>query len=226
MDHQPATSLSDFIVAEVHRRTSEEALRDKIGVNLNKLIEEAVRAAFSWGDLNKQITKAVEHALAIEGRLDLPSFGNTVMALLRQKLDETVNQHIAARLDAEMTEILSLAPKEVKLSEVVKQMIADLDPDDRYGTDVTCIVEESTAVAGYFNVYLDEEDGKAKYSCDTRLQIDSEGRIFNLVMDQKDAKTTLRMGAYGWKKPIFTAYCCGSKFIVDDQHVSTNIGDF
>lgn len=222
--HQP--QLTDFIAAEVLRLAGEEALRGKISDHIEKLIAEAIRSAFQWGDVNKQITKAVQDALAIEGPLNLPSFGNTVMALLRQKLDETVNQHIAARLDEEMTQILLLAPKEVKLSEVVKQMIADLDQHDRYGTHVTCIVEQSETVTGYFHVYLDEEEGKTKYACDTRLATDSEGRIYSLVMDQKDAKTTLRMGAYGWKKPIFTAYCCGSRFVIDEDFVSTGVGDF
>lgn len=218
--------LADYIAAEVVRLASEDALRVRIGEHIAKTVDEAIRNAFHYGDANKQITKAVQEALAIEGRINLPSFGNTVMALLRQKLDETVNTHVAKCLDEEMSEILSLAPKEVKLSGVVKAMIADLDQHDRYGTYVTCIVEKSDVVAGYYSIYLDEEPDVAKYSCDTRIQVDSEGRIYALTMDRKDVKKTLHLGGYGWRKPIFTAYCCRAPFIVDEEFVSTGIGDF
>lgn len=226
----PPADLVDFIVAEVHRQTSEAALRDHVEKKIGAAVSSAVDGAFrSYGDVGKQIEKAVTNSLAIGDRLDVPAYGNMVMAVLRAKMDEVLGELVNERLAKEMSEILSLAPKEVKLSEVVKAMVAAIELSERYGTSVTCLVEESESVQGYFNIYLDPEDGKDKrrYECAVQLGVDRDGRIYSLSIDRKDAKTTVVMGAYdAFKKMVFAAYCSGSKFIVDEDFVSTNIGDF
>lgn len=225
MTDQPA--LADFIIAEVHRQTREEAIRklveDKIGASVKSAVDSAFR---SFGDVGKQIEKAVANSLAIGDRVNVPAYGNMVMAVLRAKMDEVLGQLVNERLAAEMSDILKLAPKEVKLSDVVAAMIQDLDAHDRYGTSVTCIVEESELCSGYHHIYIDPESSKrSKYDCEASIAVDSDGRIYSLSIDRKDVKTTIVMGGmYGWKKMIFAAYACGSKFIVDEDHVVTGIG--
>lgn len=222
----PPATLQDFVLAEVHRQTCEAAIREKISGHIDKAVEDAIRSAFSYGDTRKKIEAVVQSALAIEGGLNMPSYSTMVLALLRQKLDDVVADHVAKRLDEEMTEILALAPKEVKLSDVVKAMVDELDMADRHGTYVTCIVEPSEYSAGAFHVYLDENEGKRKYECDATLFV-SDGKLTSLTIDKKDAKTTTRLGPiWGWKKMLFSAYCGASKMIVDESFVSTGVGDF
>lgn len=221
----PAT-LQDFVLAEVHRQTSETAIREKISGHIDKAVEDAIKSAFSYGDTRKKIESVVQGALAIEGGLDVPSYSTMVLALLRQKLDDVVADHVAKRLDEEMTEILALAPKEVKLSQVVEQMIDGLEMADRHGSYVTCIVEPSEYSEDVFHVYLDEDQDKRKFDCAVRLFV-AAGKLSSLTVDGKDAKTSVRMGPmWAWQKMIFSAYCGASKFIVDEDHVSTNVGDF
>lgn len=219
-------NLTDFILAEVHRQTSEEAIRSLIEQKIGSTIKAAVESAFrSFGDVGKQIEKAVTSALQIGDTLDVPSYGNMVMALLRVKMDEVLAPLVNERLGAEMAEILKLAPKEVKLSELVKTMIAECDRQDRWGSSVTCIVDES-GTPGYRWIYLDQDREKSKHSCEAQLGVDPDGKIYHLVIDRKDAKTTVVLGAYeAWKKQLFAAYCCGSKLIADEDFVDTGIGD-
>lgn len=222
----PPATLQDFVLAEVHRQTSEAAIREKITGHIDKAVEDAIKSAFSYGDTRKKIESVVQGALAIEGGLNMPSYSTMVLALLRQKLNDVVADHVAKRLDEEMSEILELAPKEVKLSKVVEQMIEGLEMADRYGSSVTCIIEPSEYAEDVFHVYLDEEEDKAKYQCDVQMFV-SNGQLKNLTVDKKDAKTSLRMGPmWGWKTMLFSAYCGASKFIVDEDHVSTGVGDF
>lgn len=221
-------NLSDFIVAEVHKQTSEEALRTKVEAKIGESVKAAVDQAFrSYGDIGKQIEQAVTNSLRIEKHLDVPAYGVMVMAVLRNKMDEVLSGLINERLSAEMADILKLAPKEVKLTDVVEKMIADLDQHDRYGTHVTCIIEESEYSKGYHHIYLDEEEDKRKYDCAVQISVDPDGKIYNLRIGQRDAKTTIIMGAkYGWEKMIFAAYCSGSKLIIPDYEPSTAVGDF
>ncbi|MRX32775.1 hypothetical protein [Aminobacter sp. MDW-2] len=220
-------NLADFIVAEVHRQTSEDGIRQMVEKKIGEAVESAVKAAFSWGDVGKQIEKAVSASLAIGGRIDVPAYGNMVMGLLRAKMDEKLSALVNERLATEMDEILSLAPKELKLTDVVEALREEIDVQDRYGSSFTCIVEESTAVLGYWHIYLDKEQKTRKHECELQFAICSEGRIYSLTCDRKDAKTVIVMGAmHGFKKMVFAAYCCGSKFIVDDAEPSTHIGDY
>lgn len=225
--NQPV-NLADFIVAEVHRQTSEDALRAKVQAKIGESVSSAVETAFrSYGDVGKQIEKAVINALNIGDRLDVPAYGNMVMAVLRAKMDQVLGELVSKRLAAEMDEILSLAPKEVKLSKVVEAMIEDIELSDRYGSYATCRVEESSSVSGYFHIELDPEERKERYRTALRIAVNDKGEIYSLTIDGKDAKTAINLGHMpSYQKMVFAAYCCGSKFIIDDRDPSTAIGDF
>lgn len=221
-------NLADFIVAEVHKQTSEPALRALVEKKIGESVADAVKRSMeTYGDIGKQIQKAVAAALDIGERVDVPAYGNMVMAVLRLKMDEVLQPLVTERLDKEMAEILSLAPKEVKLTDVVKAMIDEIDSHDRYGTYATCLIEESESSKGYMHVELDPAPDKRKYSCATRISITPTGEIYSLAVDGKDAKNTVRMGYLpAYQKMVFAAYACGSKFIIDSDEPSTGIGDF
>lgn len=222
-------NLTDFILAEVHRQTSEEAIRALVEKQIGGVIQRSVEGAFrSFGHVGQQIEKAVTNALQIGDTLDIPGYGNMVMAVLRAKMDEVLSPLVNERLAAEMTEILKLAPKEIRLSELVEKMIEECDRQDRRGSSVTCIVDESgsSLTPGYRWIYLDQERQKSKHSCEAQIGVDPGGKIYHLVIDRKDAKTTVVLGAYEeWKRQLFAAYCCGSTLIVDEDAVDTGIGD-
>lgn len=223
---EPA-NLTEFILAEVHRQTSEEALRkavaEKIGQVVSRAVDDSLR---SFGGVGLKISKAVEKALDIGDQLEIPSYGHMVVGVLRAKMDEVLGQLVNEKLAADMVEILELAPKEVKLSDIVARMIEDeIDQGERYGSSVTCEVEESLAVSGYRRIYIDPQPDKRTGSCEAQIAIDSDGKIYSLMIGGRDVKDTIVMGRmYGWKKMIFAAYACGSKVIVDEENVSTGIG--
>ena len=231
----PPSELAAFIVAEVHRQTSEDKLRAHVEKKIGEAIEGAVNDAFrSYGSVNKQIEEVVKKALDIGGHgLDVPSYGNMVMALLRGKMDETLSDLINKKLSQEMAEILSIAPKELKLSAIVAAMVKDAEEDmgSRYGTSVTCIVEDafpdSSVLEGYARIYLDKDENEKPRDCAVSMIVNKEGTITDLSVNGHDAKTTIKMGGmWGWKKSIFAAYCSGSTFIVDEDMISTGIGDY
>lgn len=221
------TNLAEFILAEVHRQTSEDELRKIVEQKIGACVKEAVdRSMRSFGNVGQQIEKAVGKALEIGDQVDVPSYGNMVMAVLRAKMDEVLTPLVNGRLAAEMNDILKLAPKEVKLSDIVKLLVDDVDAQDRYGSSITCIVEDSQTVIGYQHIYLDPEMEKRKYECAVQLGVDPAGKIYSLTIERKDARTTVVLGEYDpYKKALFAAYCCGSKFIVDEEFISTGIGD-
>ena len=225
----PPTELTTFILAEVQRQTSEDALRKIVETKIGESVKSAVEAAFrSYGHVGQQIEKAVKNSLSIGDAVDVPSYGSMVLALLRAKMDEVLHDQIKEHLDAEMTEILKIAPKEVTLKDVVEKLISDIDVGERHGSSITLIAEPSDNVDGYWHIYIDEDEDKRKYDCETRIAVDREGKIYSLTINNKDPKGTIIMGSFfGYQKMVFSAYCCGSKFIVGEpSHISTGIGDY
>lgn len=224
-----ATEFQSTIIAEIERQARSENIQQLIAKKVGDVMTEAISSAFrSYGDVGKQIETAVKGSLLISDKLDLPSYGVMVLALLRQKLDERVNGMIADRLDAEMNEILSIAPKELKFSELVEAIVkhASENMHDRYGTCITCIVEEDEKYS-WLNVWLDEQENQGKRDCEIRFTVSKEGSILSIEMNGKDPKKNVRMGSmWGYQKMIFGAYCCGSKIIMDVLDPSTGIGDF
>lgn len=241
---EPATNLADFITAEVHRQASGDAIRKLVETGIEKLIADTVRSAFSFGDLRKQLADAVNDSLRIDGPLGLPGYGTMVMAMLRQSMDAIVSDIVKDRLEVEAREILKLAPKEVKLSEIIEVMKNEEDESERFGTWATCIVEESDAVPGYLHIYLDPLDvesrrrghiGYQAYNAPgknlaaVKVSVDPDGKIYALTVDAKDAKTTISMGVLEpWKRTLFALYAAGGKLDVDgrDGDFDLSYGDF
>lgn len=229
---EPPANLSDFIVAEVARQCASDNVRKLVEAKIDESIRGAVNDAFrSYGDVRQHLEKAVKDALQIgERRLDVPSYGNMVMAILRTKMDEVLQPLVSERLAKEMDDILGLAPKELKLSKVVEAMIQQEKEigAERWGGRVTCLVE-GTNYGGHW-IYLDRQSDaqrRSKHECTAQVGVNDDGNIFYLKIDRKDARTTVVMGEHDpYLRMLFAAYCCGSKFIVDEEDVSTTVGDF
>lgn len=225
----PQNDLQQFIVDEVFRQSGTDAIHQLVAKKIQEAIASAIDTSFrSYGHMGKQIEAAVNNAMNLSGDMDIPSYGTMVLALLRQRLDAYVHELVSARLDAEMTEILSIAPKELKLSDLAAAVVQSASEDgDRYGTHITCIVERHERHADWFNIYIDKDEDTAKKDCSIKIETIGQGTIYRVQIDGKDPKSVVRMGGmWGHEKMIFGAYCCGSKFIIDHEDPSTGIGDF
>lgn len=222
------TNLTDLITAEVQRQTNSDTIKQLVEKKIGDIIASTVDSSLrSYGNVGKQIEKIVADSLEIHGEIDVPAYGQMVMALLRNKMDETLSTHVNERLSAEINDILQIAPKEIKITDIVQQMIDGLDMSERYGTQITCIIEESSYSKDSYHIYLDTLEDVRKYNCSTQLFATNGGAIHSLKIDNKDASKTIIMGSlWGWEKSLFAAYCSGSKLIMDDLDPSTAIGDY
>lgn len=223
-----ATDFQSIVIAEIERQARSENITRLIEKKVDEVITESITSAFrSYGDVNKQIEAAIKESLQIGDRLDLPAYGVMVLALVRQKLDERVHSLIANRLDTEINEILSIAPKELLFSKLVEAMTEAAKEDDRrWSSNVTCIVEHDDRY-DWINVWLDKEDKADKRNCEITFTLSKDGGILSCTFDHKDPKKVVRMGPmWGYQKMIFGAYCCGSKIIMDDLDPPTSVGDW
>ncbi|WP_432475335.1 hypothetical protein ACRRRS_21800 (plasmid) [Brucella anthropi] len=221
------TNLHEMLVAEVARQTSEESVRALVEKNIADIVKSSVESAFRWGDVRKSIETAVQESLQVPARIDIPSYSNMILGLLRGMIDDRLSDLVNQQLADQLEEILGLGAQELKLSDLVKELIEDQDKETRYYSHVTCIVEESDSSDGYYRIYLDNEDKTSKYSCELQIAVTPDGKIYSLNIDGKDAKTRIHVGFMeSWKKKVFALFVTGGKFVLDDKDPSTSIGDW
>lgn len=223
--------FTNLIANAVAAKMTPEFIEKEVNTRVEKLIVESVdRALRTYSDTGKLIEKSVEDALRVD-RLDLPSYGSVVTAMLKREIETRVSDLVEGRLAQDMSDLLSLAPKEIKLSEIadgMRERYKDYH-DHAYGPIISVVVEESDTSSGYFYIGLDENEAekRRRRDCAYEIAIDKEGKIYSATLEGRSLKDTSRLGHnWGLDQLIRGWYACGTKIIVDEDAVVVSEGDY
>jgi hypothetical protein len=123
-----------------------------------------------------------------------------------------------------MDELLGLAPKEVKLSQIAKMMLEQHDQDD-WGQKITVIVDEPSY--GSMWIHLDDEEVREerdKYRCKYRLLVREDGSISGFYIADRDFKGEHHYARWigrfhGIEQKLRAYHACGTKLIIDKDQV-------
>jgi len=218
--------LGNLISAAVTAKMKPEFIEKEVNSRVEKLIVESVdRALRSYSDTGKLIEKAVEDALKVE-RLDLPSYGSMVTQMLKAQIEATVAPLIAGRLAEDMEELLKLAPKEVKLSEIADLMRQE-HSEEAYGPVITVIVEHTEYRSTW--IYLDEDEHRErrdKYKCKHSILVSEDGKISSARTSERETGKNWIGRAHGLEQKLRAYVACGTKIIIDEDAVVTSVGDY
>ncbi|MFT4056881.1 MAG: hypothetical protein QM681_20415 [Novosphingobium sp.] len=222
-------TLTNLISAAVTAKMTPDFIEKEVNARVEKLIVESVdRALRSYSDTGKLIEKAVEDALRVD-KLDLPAYGETVKGILKAQIESRVSDLVSGQLSKDMDELLKLAPKEVKLSEIADYMREEFEGGDHYGRVITVIVQEKSYGSTW--VYLDDQNS-IKHSdwhkCRFSLLIRDDGTIASAsVGNDRDELGRKRIGrAVGLEQKLRSYVACGTKIILDEDCVVTSVGDY
>lgn len=219
-------TFATLITDAVTTRLTPEFIEKEVHTRVDKLIVESIdRALRTYSDTGQMIEKAVADALRVE-RLDLPTYGNMVAAMVKSQIEATVAPLIAGRLAQDVDELLKLAPASIKLSQIAAAMLAQ--HEDSYGEVITVIVERSEYGSTW--VYLDDEsvvEDRLKYNCNYRLLIGKDGKIASATLRQHDINSTKHFGnSYGLEQRLRAYFACGTVIEIDEDAVVTSVGDY
>lgn len=223
------TDLARIIRDSVTETMTAEAIREKVDDRINKLVDEVLTDELrSYNDTGKLIKEKVRESLKVHD-LDLPTYGQMITSMLRKQIEDTVSPIIAGKLAEDMEELLKLAPKKIKLSEIVKTMLEESSAyqDGEFGELVTCIVEPNDF--GSTRVYLDGEESRPdvdKYLCTARVLIGEDGVLSSATYRDRDLSGKKGAGfssgsAYGLGQRLQAYYACGTIIEIDEENVST-----
>src|SRR5690606_17259311 len=174
-----------------------------------------------------QIKEAVEASLKVND-LNLPSYGLLVTGMIEKQVKDHASALIDARLAEDIRDLLNIAPAEMKLSAIAKEMIDGQHGGDGYGEVITVIVEHNEYGSTW--LYLDEEQhhsDRDKHQCRHSLFLSKDGTISAARIDKRDLKDTEHIGrSWGLGDIIRAYYAAGTRIILDEDAVVTSVGDY
>ncbi|AOJ07622.1 hypothetical protein [Burkholderia mayonis] len=206
----------------------EKAIEEKLAKTITSVIDEELRSYSTFGERLKEHVKT---ALQVDfHNLGLPGYNDLILKVIRQQVDAQLNATIATQIEQQMKELLTPAPAEIKLSQLVEEFIKDEHTDRQYRScscdesdRITLIVrEESGFVSKFCHIYLDKEHGTEPHNCPFQIDV-HDGRVYSVQIDRKDPSKTLFVGPmHGFKRRLFQLYAAGTKLITDGDENSIN----
>ncbi|CAN5573366.1 hypothetical protein BH10PSE14_BH10PSE14_06310 [soil metagenome] len=226
-------TMPALISAAVAAKMTPEFIEKEIDSRVGQLVVQSIDRALSrYSDTGKLIEAAVGDALKVE-RLDLPSYGAVVTQMVKAQIEARVSEVVAGRLAADIEELLKLAPKEIKLSEIADQM-RERHQDahgEGWGEIITVLLEDSSVSGSSLRwLYLDEDKHyreREKHSCQFSMLIDADGKIACARLSQKNLDDHRWIGRnHGLAQHIRAWHASGTRIILDEDAVVVSVGDF
>lgn len=221
------TTVQAMFGAVLQQRIQSGALEQALGKYADKLIDDCAQDVLrSYGDVGKAVKDALTKAIMpqIDSIADFPCYHDFVTKRLRMAATEFYDQRLAEVLDKEIQEIMNELPEEITLSwliDVVRKSITQYGEGDHVDEEMTLIIEESSY--GYRHIHIGKEAGMDKYRCEYQIDIDKEGCIYSMKIDEGDVKRKKCVGPfYGAERKLMAAYAMKSKVNLDQGEYPHN----
>lgn len=229
--------LNKMVMESLAKLESEGKVQEIVEKHVSSTVESIVKDAFgNWSDFSKNLKTQVESQLAINLKeLNLTTYNATILSAVKEKLNDQIATEGVARINESLDELLSVTKSEYKLSELVKELVEEIDTDnigyDEYH-EMSMHIDDSFSLAKI--IYLDAESGKDKYDCKYGFWVEKDtGKIKNIEIKQGrfsakrdisefDARAIMR-GFHGLEETLFKMYARGAKLIVDEDDVELEI---
>lgn len=193
----------------------------------------------SWSPLSKAIEKELKEKLQINlESLDIPSYNEVLSNAIKKQLDDAIYTKGLEDFNERVSKVLGTDMKNMKLSELVKEMAKEIEDLEDYDHDamleMSLHVEESTYSKSTYHVYMDSNPEKEKHECKYRLFI-SDNKLSSVTIDAKEkysanrhySKVTPRILMEGkmsnLEELLFKAYVHGIEIEIDEAHCNTEI---
>jgi hypothetical protein len=213
-------AVNDAMSKVIAEGVIEKAIKDQLTNTIKGIIEKELR---DWSDFGKQLTEAVKRSLALNGELDLPSYNDAVMEIVRQQVAGQSHAIVQQQVAANLAKLLKPPPATIRLSELVELFKEFCKEQARYGCscdshgEVTVRIEERD---GYRHIYLDDEPNKRRGECEIQLDVTPKGEVYLLRGKWFGQANALFGGSiYGFQKTLFDMKVAGTVIEFDlDEH--------
>lgn len=205
----------------------EAAIEARIEKTILSVIDDLLGGYGS--EFAKQVRASVTKSLEISGELDLPSYNDVILKIVRAKVQgltmDSIQKHVAAQLE----EFLTPAPEAITLSKLVNEFIKYVKERRRH--DCTCHtydrisfhIDGSESARGYRHIYLDEQAEKGRFQCDISLGTNAAGQVYSVNIRNAEGTNKLFAGPfYGFERMLFQMHAAKTKIVFDVEASDIN----
>lgn len=224
--------LQQAALAAVERVFSSDAITQAIEKSIAKTVEDAIKDQLgAYSDFGKELKKKVGEALKLHGDIDLPSYNDSLLKIVRQSVEGRVNATIQQQVTEQLEGLLETAPESIKFSALVEEFKEWAKDQARSCScdgegEVSVLLDESETVTGYRSIFFDAERDQRDYLTKTKrrdkwahsiiLNTDKEGRVYGLRLSGEDVTKTIFVGPlYGFERRLFQLFSAKTRIEFD-----------
>jgi hypothetical protein len=164
-------SVRDLMVAALDQVLAsgvvEAAIRNEVEATVKNLLADAFGR---YGEFSELLRGALSKSLSLPEELGIPSYNDTLIAIVRDVVNKEIEGTIAARVRNKIVEILEPAPATMKLSEFIESYVAFVK-ESNIGIGCHCGEGGVTAIldpvdsSGFRGLFLADEPNAEKKNC-------------------------------------------------------------
>ena len=220
-------NLNTQIVQATEEYLQSDKLKEYINSQAEKMVNEAVREAFSWsGNVKKQIDDVVKNQLSINiEELGIHGHNKFITEVVQDKLHQFLRSDVEAEITKTLNDMLEPVEKVVSIQKLKEKLFEASDKDcvteccddmdyilENYSEDdlYTFIVEVNSRHK-WVDIYLDAEPNKSSHNCKFKLCVHETFTTFKQDDREIKAKDKL-MNPYQFdiEKFIYQMFLAGS----------------
>lgn len=139
---------TDMMASYLRSPKGQEFIAKTVETTCQDAIKEAMG---KYSDFSKQVQQSVTKALKVDQELDLPSYGEMIVEVVRRQVEGITQATIAKQVQPQLAKLLTPAPERIKLTALVAEYVQMLR--EKSESECVCygeeqiglqIVEEST----------------------------------------------------------------------------------
>ncbi|WP_078597129.1 hypothetical protein [Evansella clarkii] len=228
--------LNRMVIESLEKMESEGKVQEIVEKHVESTVNDVAKDLFgNWSDFSKDLKNTARDALQINFKdLNLSSYNHLILQAIKDKLDDEITNQGVAQIKNQIEGLLTDSKREYKLSELVKELIEEIEDLNELGYDeyheMTLHIDDSYSSHW---IGLDSRNDISEYQCKYRLLVNSQGELCSVMINNEerysrkninefDVKAVLN-GLHGLEETLFKIYTSGAKLIIDEDKCELEI---
>ncbi len=225
-----------MVIESLEKMESEGKVQEIVEKHVESTVNDVAKDLFgNWSDFSKDLKNTARDALQINFKdLNLSSYNHLILQAIKDKLDDEITNQGVAQIKNQIEGLLTDSKREYKLSELVKELIEEIEDLNELGYDeyheMTLHIDDSYSSHW---IGLDSRNDISEYQCKYRLLVNSQGELCSVMINNEerysrkninefDVKAVLN-GLHGLEETLFKIYTSGAKLIIDEDKCELEI---
>jgi len=195
---------------------------DQVAKTMKSIVEDSLSAYSPFG---KQLKETIVSQLSIDpSKIGLEAYNQTVLAIIRQKLDSILDLKVREKISKQMEELLGTdAPASIKLSKLVEEFKKWAREQYGHKSSCTIVLEEKGQYSSRW-LYLDLEPRQTVTSSRFAMLISDDGKVTFHRFQGVDPKGGAFLGpVYGFERFLFQMYAAGTEIEIDEEDFDNSL---